>query len=67
MTPEQWKLIGVGVVIGLLFCAGIGLGALWMFRIVMKLEACGFNILTWRNAELRIEQSKAKRPELSND
>ena len=47
MTQEQWGIFITGVGIGLIFCGSFVMGAMWMFKTVMKLQACGFKILDW--------------------
>lgn len=49
MTQEQWGIFVTGVLVGVAFCGCAVLGAAWMFKTVMKLNAAGFNILTWRD------------------
>lgn len=62
MTQEQWGLFVTGVLIGIIFCACFVAGAAWMFKTIMKLQAAGFNILTWRDNSLVPEAHHPERP-----
>ena len=55
MTEAEWGLFIAGVFIGLAFCGSFVLGAMWMFKTVTKLQACGFRILTWRDMKFQKE------------
>lgn len=52
MTQEQWGIFITGVGVGVAFCGCAVLGAMWMFRTLMRLEACGFKIIVWRDMML---------------
>ena len=61
MTEEQWGLFVTGVLVGVAFCGSAAMGAIFMFRTIMRLQSCGFNIAMWRSPTVSIDTANYPR------